>query len=56
MEIETVHVLIIGASQGIGLEAAQQAVVAGHQVRAFARSATGIALSDPNLQKFAAMR
>jgi putative NADH-flavin reductase len=51
IEIETVQVLIIGASQGIGLETAQQAVAAGHQVRAFARSATGIALSDPNLQK-----
>lgn len=45
------QVLIIGASQGIGLETAQQAVAAGHQVRAFARAATGIALSDPNLQK-----
>ena len=45
------QVLIIGASQGIGLETAQQALVAGHQVRAFSRSATGIALSDPNLRK-----
>ena len=51
IELETVQVLIIGASQGIGLETAQQAIAAGHQVRAFARSATGIALSNPNLQK-----
>jgi len=45
------HVLIIGASKGIGLEAARQALKAGHQVRAFARSAAGIEISDPNLEK-----
>ena len=46
-----VRVLIIGASKGIGLETTRQALKAGHHVRALARSATGIALSDPNLKK-----
>jgi putative NADH-flavin reductase len=46
-----VKVLIIGASQGIGLETARQAVAAGYQVRAFARSASGTALADPHLEK-----
>jgi putative NADH-flavin reductase len=45
------RVLIIGASSGIGLEATRQALQAGHHVRALARSATGIALTDPNLEK-----
>lgn len=46
------HVLIIGASKGIGLETARQALDAGHHVRALARSATAIAISNPNLEKF----
>jgi putative NADH-flavin reductase len=46
------RVLIIGASKGIGLETTRQALQAGHQVRALARSAAGIALSHPNLEKF----
>ena len=33
------RVLIIGASKGIGLETTRQALEAGHQVRALARSA-----------------
>jgi len=45
------HVLIIGASKGIGLETTRQALEGGHQVRALARSAAGIRLSDPNLEK-----
>jgi len=45
------RVLIIGASKGIGLETTRQALEAGHRVRALARSATGMALSDPNLEK-----
>jgi len=45
------RVLIIGASRGIGLEACQQALDAGHEVRAFARSADGIRLSSPRLEK-----
>ena len=46
------RVLIIGASKGIGLETARQALDAGHDVRAFARSATGIPLSNPKLETF----
>ena len=43
------QVLIVGASKGIGLETTRQALEAGHHVRALARSAVGMALSDPNL-------
>jgi len=46
-----VRVLIIGASKGIGLETTRQALDAGHNVRAFARSAAGIRLSNPKLEK-----
>ena len=46
------HVLVIGASQGIGLETVRTALAAGHRVRAFARSADRIALSDPNLERW----
>ncbi len=46
------HLLVIGASQGIGLETVKAALAAGHRVRAFARSAEKIALSDPNLERF----
>ena len=46
------RVLIIGASKGIGLETARQALDAGHDVRAFARSATGIPLANPKLETF----
>ncbi|TNC10810.1 NAD(P)-dependent oxidoreductase [Methylobacterium terricola] len=46
------HLLVIGASQGIGLETVKAALAAGHRVRAFARSAGRIALSDPNLERF----
>ena len=45
------RVLIIGASKGIGLETTRQALEAGHHVRALARSAAGMALSDSNLEK-----
>ncbi len=45
------RVLIIGASKGIGLETTRQALGAGHHVRALARSAVGMAPSDPNLEK-----
>lgn len=45
------RLLIIGASKGIGLETTRQALEAGHQVRALARSAAGMALLDPNLEK-----
>jgi putative NADH-flavin reductase len=45
------HVLIIGASKGIGLATTRQALEGGHTVRALARSADGIALSSPRLEK-----
>jgi putative NADH-flavin reductase len=45
------RVLIIGASQGIGLETTRQALQAGHRVRALARSAARMSLSDPKLEK-----
>ena len=45
------RVLIIGASKGIGLETTRQALEAGHQVRALARSAAAIGFSDPKLEK-----
>ena len=44
-------VLIIGASKGIGLETTSQALGAGHDVRALARSAPAIAISNPSLEK-----
>jgi len=47
------RVLVIGASSGIGLETTRQALAAGHEVRAFARSALGISLVDPRLEKVA---
>jgi putative NADH-flavin reductase len=46
-----VHVLIIGASKGIGLETTLQALDAGHNVRAFGRSAATIGLSNSRLEK-----
>lgn len=45
--------LVIGASRGIGLETVKAAISSGHRVRAFARSAQNIPLSDQNLEKFA---
>lgn len=45
------RILIIGASKGIGRETTRQALEAGHRVRAFARSANGITLAHPNLEK-----
>ena len=44
-------VLIIGASHGIGLQTVRSALRAGHNVQAFARSATGISIQDANLTK-----
>ncbi len=46
-------ILIIGASRGIGLETVKAGLAAGHDVRAFSRSALGIPLSDPRLTKIA---
>jgi putative NADH-flavin reductase len=45
------RVLIIGASQGIGLETTRQALEAGYEVRALARSAARIGIADPKLDK-----
>jgi putative NADH-flavin reductase len=45
------RVLIIGASKGIGLETTRLALKAGHSVRALARSAAGILVSDAYLEK-----
>ena len=50
-KVVIMRLLIIGASKGIGLETVRQALEAGHQVRALARSAAAMALSDPNLEK-----
>jgi putative NADH-flavin reductase len=44
-------VLVIGASRGIGLETVKALLAAGHEVRAFARSAAAIPLDDPRLEK-----
>jgi len=46
-------VLIIGASQGIGLETVRCALADGHRVRAFARAAASIAIDQPELEKIA---
>ena len=45
------RILIIGASKGIGLETTCQALAAGYDVRALARSATSINRSDAKLEK-----
>src|SRR3984893_11197599 len=50
------RVVIIGASKGIGLETTRQALEAGHTVRAFARSAADISISDPKLVRGDALR
>ena len=43
--------LVVGASRGIGLETVKAALRAGHNVRALARSARGIPIQDPALDK-----
>jgi putative NADH-flavin reductase len=43
--------LIIGASRGIGLETVKAALLAGHTVRALARSAAEIAIQNPAFEK-----
>ena len=46
------HLLVIGASSGIGLETVKLGLERGHRVRAFARTASGIDLEHPQLEKF----
>jgi uncharacterized protein YbjT (DUF2867 family) len=46
-------VLVIGASQGIGLETVRCALADGHRVRALARGAASIAIDQPELEKIA---
>jgi putative NADH-flavin reductase len=46
------YVLVIGASKGIGLETVKAALAAGHRVRAFARSASAMTLSEAGLERF----
>ncbi len=43
--------LIIGASKGIGLETVKAGLAAGHTIRAFARSAASIPITDAKLHK-----
>ncbi len=45
------RVLIFGASRGIGLETTRQALAAGHEVRALARSIDALGFADPRLTK-----
>ena len=45
-------ILVIGASKGIGLETVKAGLAAGHMVRAFARSAAGIPVTDAKLERF----
>jgi putative NADH-flavin reductase len=44
-------ILVVGASHGVGLETVKAALGAGHEVRAFARSAPTIDVTDPKLTK-----
>lgn len=44
-------ILIIGASKGIGLETVKAGLAAGHDVRAFARTASSIWINNPKLAK-----
>lgn len=45
------RILVIGASKGIGLETVKSGLECGHHIRAFARSASRIALDHDNLEK-----
>ncbi len=45
------RVLVMGASRGVGLETVEALLARGLAVRALARSAKGIAIDDPKLEK-----
>ena len=45
------RLLIVGASKGIGLETVRQALASGHDVKAFARSAEDMSITEPKLMK-----
>ena len=45
------HILLIGASSGIGLETLKLGLKAGHEIRAFSRSADKIKIINSNLEK-----
>ncbi|MDX2257581.1 MAG: NAD(P)H-binding protein [Hyphomicrobiaceae bacterium] len=47
------NILVMGASRGIGLETVKAVLEDGHTVRAFARGAGKLGLSDPRLEKVA---
>jgi putative NADH-flavin reductase len=47
------HILIVGASGGIGLEAVKLGLERGHAIRAMARSADRIAIEHPALERYA---
>lgn len=47
------EIVVVGASRGIGLETVKAALAAGHRVRAFARSAGAIPITDERLVKIA---
>jgi putative NADH-flavin reductase len=46
------HILVVGASRGVGLETVRAALAGGHRVRAFARSANALGLSNSRLEKY----
>ena len=45
------HILLIGASSGIGLETLKLGLKVGHEIRAFSRSADKIKIINSNLEK-----
>jgi putative NADH-flavin reductase len=47
------HILVVGASRGIGLETVKAALTAGHTVRALARTASDMGIDNPSLDKMA---
>ena len=44
------HLLVIGASRGVGLETVRRGLELGHRIRAFSRSAAEMRLADPALE------